>query len=280
MATDYKSWKVVDLKAELKRRDVPQTGLRLKQQLVDRLVELDNNPSTTDHDNDDRNGNDDTAANTNTSDASDTTEQEQSPQKPPHETEKQNITPEETAVVDQDQTQQENPAQDNELPRPAEANTVQETSIDASKEQIPDQPGAPEVSQPELEESGVADGNAQQNTTPPHDSASDSLPEQTIEESRKRRRSESVSSTQAITKKAKQSIETTSETLPDVAAPVGQQPEPASKSPEDADLQDSGPVRPAGPITKQASPAPAAPVAAAAAVAAVETDRVHAETQE
>ncbi|KAI5291745.1 hypothetical protein KEM54_000805 [Ascosphaera aggregata] len=40
--SDYNSWKVVDLKAELKRRDVPQTGLRLKQQLVDKLVELDN----------------------------------------------------------------------------------------------------------------------------------------------------------------------------------------------------------------------------------------------
>ncbi|KAI5293878.1 hypothetical protein KEM52_005065 [Ascosphaera acerosa] len=40
-ASDYSSWKVTELKAELKRRGVPQTGLRLKQQIVDKLIELD-----------------------------------------------------------------------------------------------------------------------------------------------------------------------------------------------------------------------------------------------
>ncbi|KAL2802225.1 hypothetical protein BJX63DRAFT_415664 [Aspergillus granulosus] len=39
--TDYSSWKVTDLKAELKRRGIPQTGLRVKQQIIDRLVEED-----------------------------------------------------------------------------------------------------------------------------------------------------------------------------------------------------------------------------------------------
>jgi hypothetical protein len=39
--TDYSSWKVPELKAELKRREVAQTGLRLKQQFIDKLVELD-----------------------------------------------------------------------------------------------------------------------------------------------------------------------------------------------------------------------------------------------
>ncbi|KAL4874718.1 hypothetical protein BJY04DRAFT_233335 [Aspergillus karnatakaensis] len=39
--TDYASWKVTDLKAELKRRGIPQTGLRVKQQIIDRLVEED-----------------------------------------------------------------------------------------------------------------------------------------------------------------------------------------------------------------------------------------------
>ncbi|KAL2865616.1 SAP domain protein [Aspergillus lucknowensis] len=39
--TDYSTWKVTDLKAELKRRGIPQTGLRVKQQIVDRLVEED-----------------------------------------------------------------------------------------------------------------------------------------------------------------------------------------------------------------------------------------------
>ncbi|KAL4925384.1 SAP domain protein [Aspergillus undulatus] len=38
---DYSSWKVTDLKAELKRRGIPQTGLRVKQQIIDRLVEED-----------------------------------------------------------------------------------------------------------------------------------------------------------------------------------------------------------------------------------------------
>jgi hypothetical protein len=38
---DYSSWKVADLKAELKKRAVPQTGLRLKQQFIDKLLELD-----------------------------------------------------------------------------------------------------------------------------------------------------------------------------------------------------------------------------------------------
>lgn len=39
--TDYSSWKVADLKAELKRRGIPQTGLRLKQHFIDKLVEED-----------------------------------------------------------------------------------------------------------------------------------------------------------------------------------------------------------------------------------------------
>ncbi|KAL5342889.1 hypothetical protein BJX70DRAFT_355150 [Aspergillus crustosus] len=39
--TDYATWKVTDLKAELKRRGIPQTGLRVKQQIIDRLVEED-----------------------------------------------------------------------------------------------------------------------------------------------------------------------------------------------------------------------------------------------
>ncbi|KAJ5716374.1 hypothetical protein N7493_008285 [Penicillium malachiteum] len=38
---DYSSWKVADLKTELKTRGIPQTGLRLKQQIIDRLVEED-----------------------------------------------------------------------------------------------------------------------------------------------------------------------------------------------------------------------------------------------
>lgn len=38
---DYLWWKVADLKAELKKREVPVTGLRLKQQFIDKLVESD-----------------------------------------------------------------------------------------------------------------------------------------------------------------------------------------------------------------------------------------------
>ncbi|KAE8393025.1 hypothetical protein BDV23DRAFT_149944 [Aspergillus alliaceus] len=39
--TDYLSWKVTELKAELKRRGIAQTGLRVKQQFIDKLVEED-----------------------------------------------------------------------------------------------------------------------------------------------------------------------------------------------------------------------------------------------
>ncbi|CAI7591523.1 unnamed protein product [Penicillium discolor] len=39
--SDYSSLKVADLKAECKKRGVPQTGLRLKQQFIDKLIELD-----------------------------------------------------------------------------------------------------------------------------------------------------------------------------------------------------------------------------------------------
>ncbi|KAJ5552602.1 hypothetical protein N7494_001980 [Penicillium frequentans] len=39
--TDYSSWKVADLKSELKNRGIPQTGLRLKQQIIDKLLEED-----------------------------------------------------------------------------------------------------------------------------------------------------------------------------------------------------------------------------------------------
>ena len=38
---DYSSWKVADLKAELKNRGIPQTGLRLKQHFIDKLAEED-----------------------------------------------------------------------------------------------------------------------------------------------------------------------------------------------------------------------------------------------
>ena len=38
---EYSSWKVTDLKAELKRRGIPQTGLRLKQQIIEKLLEAD-----------------------------------------------------------------------------------------------------------------------------------------------------------------------------------------------------------------------------------------------
>lgn len=39
--SDYSKWKVTELKAELKNRGIPQTGLRLKQDFIDKLVELD-----------------------------------------------------------------------------------------------------------------------------------------------------------------------------------------------------------------------------------------------
>ncbi|KAJ9257921.1 hypothetical protein DTO207G8_1698 [Paecilomyces variotii] len=39
--TDYAKWKVTDLKAELKRRGIPQTGLKVKQNFIDKLLEAD-----------------------------------------------------------------------------------------------------------------------------------------------------------------------------------------------------------------------------------------------
>lgn len=46
--TDYSSWKVTELKAELKKRGIPGTGLRLKQHFVDKLAEEDAKVSTDD----------------------------------------------------------------------------------------------------------------------------------------------------------------------------------------------------------------------------------------
>lgn len=43
--SDYSKWKVTELKAELKSRGVPQTGLRLKQDFIDKLIALDSNSS-------------------------------------------------------------------------------------------------------------------------------------------------------------------------------------------------------------------------------------------
>ncbi|RAO70852.1 uncharacterized protein BHQ10_006864 [Talaromyces amestolkiae] len=43
--SDYSKWKVTELKAELKNRGVPQTGLRLKQDFIDKLIELDSQSS-------------------------------------------------------------------------------------------------------------------------------------------------------------------------------------------------------------------------------------------
>ncbi|KAJ5099832.1 DNA-binding SAP [Penicillium argentinense] len=45
---DYSSWKVADLKAELKRRGISQTGLRLKQHFIDKLAEEDTQAPTGD----------------------------------------------------------------------------------------------------------------------------------------------------------------------------------------------------------------------------------------
>ncbi|KAJ5191734.1 uncharacterized protein N7498_010719 [Penicillium cinerascens] len=45
---DYSSLKVADLKAELKKRGIPQTGLRLKQHFIDKLVEEDAKAQTRD----------------------------------------------------------------------------------------------------------------------------------------------------------------------------------------------------------------------------------------
>ncbi|KAL5003192.1 hypothetical protein BDV10DRAFT_155873 [Aspergillus recurvatus] len=39
--TDYSTWKVTDLKTELKRRGIPQTGLRLKKEIIEKLEEED-----------------------------------------------------------------------------------------------------------------------------------------------------------------------------------------------------------------------------------------------
>ncbi|KAL4890095.1 hypothetical protein BDV59DRAFT_185247 [Aspergillus ambiguus] len=43
---DYSKWKVTELKAELKNRGIAQTGLRVKQQFIDRLVEDDSTGDT------------------------------------------------------------------------------------------------------------------------------------------------------------------------------------------------------------------------------------------
>lgn len=45
---DYSTLKVVDLKAELKRRGIPQTGLRVKQNFIDKLIEDDSKQTETD----------------------------------------------------------------------------------------------------------------------------------------------------------------------------------------------------------------------------------------
>lgn len=42
--SDFSSMKVADLKAECKKRGIPQTGLRLKQHFIDKLTELDSQP--------------------------------------------------------------------------------------------------------------------------------------------------------------------------------------------------------------------------------------------
>ena len=45
--SNYSSWKVADLKEELSKRGISQTGLRLKQQFIDRLVQDDDSGKTT-----------------------------------------------------------------------------------------------------------------------------------------------------------------------------------------------------------------------------------------
>lgn len=308
MATDYSSWKVVDLKAELKRRDVPQTGLRLKQQIIDKLVELDENK---DKNSEHENGN--TAA-TASDDAPDTAEPDQPVAKSPSVAAQRDSSTPEEPVVDQEQTPHQTdvrpssttpnlqePRADHDLidgkeentdtksahieesPRIAQTESLDNSSNERKEEPPTDQATAQLTSPVQSDQMQIDDETAPQEDTQLNSTTSNVTHEQTTGESRKRRRSESVSSTQAITKKAKETIEsteTTSDIITDVQTPApapAPAPEPAlatvSKSPEPAERPESESVIPAEPIAKETSPTPNAPTP-------IETDNALAEAQE
>ncbi|KAH8430488.1 SAP domain protein [Aspergillus melleus] len=142
---DYSKWKVTDLKAELKRRGIPQTGLRVKQNFIDRLLE------------EDAKGESEPVSEAPV-DAQDTPQEDAQPVEPQQEapeptandtTESHDPKPEEPP---QEQVQPEEAQQQNGEP-PAEDKAPEELpAADRTAEQPPQAPEAPEAQAPQEDE--------------------------------------------------------------------------------------------------------------------------------
>ncbi|KAK1145757.1 hypothetical protein N8T08_003995 [Aspergillus melleus] len=142
---DYSKWKVTDLKAELKRRGIPQTGLRVKQNFIDRLLE------------EDAKGESEPVSEAPV-DAQDTPQEDAQPVEPQQEapkptandtTESHDPKPEEPP---QEQVQPEDAQQQNGEP-PAEDKAPEELpAADQTAEQPPQAPEAPEAQAPQEDE--------------------------------------------------------------------------------------------------------------------------------
>lgn len=118
--TDYSSWKVADLKVELKKRGIPQTGLRLKQQFIDKLVEEDTKAQPTQ-----------TAG----TELGNTAQQENAPEPAP--------------LAQEPQTEQPQPEQQPSEPRQPEAPQAQEQlQIEPTPERIDAQPDVKQAQPP------------------------------------------------------------------------------------------------------------------------------------
>ena len=174
---DYSKWKVNDLKAELKRRGIPQTGLRVKQNFIDKLLEAETGGQPGE-------ATEGAPAAPEPTDTQDTAEQEKEEEQPAEPEQQQQPTPD----VPQDPKPDEHEAEESKLeseqesatengdveahdePKPAEP-TAEETPRDEKAAEAPaDQPmtdaveHAPE--QEKLQENGQAELSKEAQRTP------------------------------------------------------------------------------------------------------------------
>ncbi|EYE93572.1 SAP domain protein [Aspergillus ruber CBS 135680] len=143
--TDYSKWKVTDLKAELKRRGIAQTGLRVKQQFIDKLLEAE----AGDQAGESKEG---ASAGPKTTDAQGTAEQQPAEQPTPDVP--QDVKPEEQKTEEPKPDQAQEPLAQNgdvekrDEPKPAEP-TAEETPRDEAEVDQPMTDAAEQVRQEE-----------------------------------------------------------------------------------------------------------------------------------
>ncbi|KAL3474548.1 hypothetical protein BJX99DRAFT_248190 [Aspergillus californicus] len=172
--TDYSTWKVTDLKAELKRRGIPQTGLRVKQQIIDRLVEEDSKAEP------------EAADEASTAPEQDTHEESQPIEPEPAKTEKADEEPAQDSARDvpnnklEVKTADEEPTTLDEKPvepEPATADTADNEPTQDTADDVPEGLAEPKTTGEKSETADEKPVDSSSQSPPPHDKRTDQHPQ-------------------------------------------------------------------------------------------------------